>query len=141
MSVSVTVVVPAAPDEAWARWSDVASWPEWNPVCEEATITGPPVAGTPLDLRLRHPRGHVFITRPKVAEAIPGRAFAWEARGLGLRARTTTRFSREPDGTRVVLFAETTGLLAFTYRMTMTDGTIARMYTDMLDALVDDLRP
>lgn len=136
----MTVVVPAAPDAAWARWADVAAWPEWNPACAEATVDGPPRPGTMLDLRLRHPRGNVFITRPRVVEAVAGEVFAWEARGLGLRARTTTRFSPEPDGTRVLLFAESTGPMAFTYRMTMTDRTMARMYTDMLDALVEDLR-
>lgn len=141
MSVSVTVVVPAAPDETWARWSDVASWPHWNPVCVEAAVDGSAVPGAVLDLRLRHPRGRVFFTRPRVVESAPGRTFSWEARGLGLRARTTTRFSAEPDGTRVVLFAETKGLMAFTYKMTMTEGTMAQMYTDMLDALVEDLRP
>lgn len=141
MSVSVTVVVPAAPDEAWARWADVASWPEWNPACVTAGVDGAARVGTTLDLCLRHPRGREFFTRPRVVETVPGRVFAWEARGLGLRARTTTRFSPEPDGARVVLFAESTGPMAFTYKMTMTDGTMARMYTDMLDALVEDLRP
>ncbi len=140
MSVSVTVVVPAAPEDAWRRFSDVGSWPDWNPACIAASVAGPPEKGAVLDLRLRHPRGRDFYTRPRITEADPGRAFSWEARGLGLRASTRTRFTAEPDGTRLVLDADSTGPMAFAYRMTMTDRTLARLYTDILDALVEDLR-
>lgn len=141
MSVSVTVVVPASPADAWARFADVGAWPEWNPACIEANVAGPLERGTVLDLRLRHPRGRDFYTRPRITEAEPGRAFAWEARGLGLRATTRTEFAAEPDGTRLVLEADSTGPMAFAYRMTMTDKTLARLYTGILDALVEDLRP
>lgn len=141
MSVSVTVVAPADPERAWRRWSDVAAWPEWNPECLGARVEGPPGPGAVLDLRLRHPRGREFFTRPRVTEAEPGRAFAWEARGMGLRATTRTTFVPEPDGSRIALECGARGPLAFTYRMTMTDATLARLYTRMLDALVEDLRP
>jgi hypothetical protein len=142
VSVAVVVVVPAGPGEAWSRWSDVGGWPDWNPECVAADVDGPAGVGTVLDLTLRHPRsGREFLTRPRVTETVPGRVFAWEARGLGLRAGTHARFLPEPDGTRIDLVAETTGPMAFTYRMTMTDRTIALLYTRMLDALVEDLRP
>ena len=135
------VVVPGGPEEAWARFSDVASWPEWNPHCAAADVDGAVRPGAVLDLRLRHPRGREFITRPRVTECVPARSFSWEARGLGLRAATTTRFSREPDGTLITLDSRTSGPLSLTYRMTMTDRTLAIIYTRMLDALVEDLRP
>jgi hypothetical protein len=142
VSVAVVVVAPAEPGETWGRWSDVGAWPDWNTECVAATVDGPAQVGAVLDLTLRHPRsGREFLTRPRVIEAIPGRVFAWEARGLGLRARTHARFTSEPDGTRIDLVAETTGPMAFTYRMTMTDRTLAVLYTRMLDALVEDLRP
>jgi len=140
VSVSVTVVAPASPEAAWERWSDVASWPAWNPECLAARVEGPTAPGTVLDLRLRHPRGREFFTRPRITEATPGEAFAWEARGLGLRATTAVRFAAEPDGTRIRLDADARGPLSFTYRMTMTDRTLATLYTRMLDALVEDLR-
>jgi hypothetical protein len=76
-----------------------------------------------------------------VTECTPGGVFAWEAPGFGLRARTRARFSAEPDGTRIDLVAQSSGPMAFTYRMTMTDRTLALLYTRMLDALVEDLRP
>jgi uncharacterized membrane protein len=142
VSVAVVVVAPADREATWRRWADVGSWPDWNTECVTATVTEPVGVGTLLDLTLRHPRsGRPFLTRPRVTETIPGRAFAWEARGLGLRARTTVRFADEPDGTRIDLVADTTGPMALTYRMTMTDRTLAVLYTRMLDALVEDLRP
>lgn len=135
------VVAPADPLTVWRRWSDVARWPDWNTECAAATVDGPPEPGRLLDLRLRHPRsGREFITRPRVSESEPGRRFAWAARGLGLRAEIQADFSPEHDGTRIDLRALTGGAFAFTYRLTMTDRTLALLYTRMLDALVEDLR-
>ncbi|MEQ9336802.1 MAG: SRPBCC family protein, partial [Miltoncostaeaceae bacterium] len=86
MSLVVTVVAPTAPATAWSLWSDVGSWPVWNPECVSATLDGPAGEGTVLDLTLRHPRGREFITRPRVSATVPGREFGWETRGLGFRA-------------------------------------------------------
>jgi hypothetical protein len=140
MSVSVTVVAPAAPGAAWERWTDFARWPEWNPHCIEAELKGPLAPGTTLDLHLRHPRGRDFYTRPRLTAVEPGREIVWEARGLGLRAPTRTLLGPEPDGTRVTIKAGARGPLAFTYRMSVTDRTQALMYVAMLDALCDSLR-
>jgi hypothetical protein len=136
----VTVVAPAAPDVAWARWSDIDRWPEWNPHCEEATLEGPLAPGTRLDLQLRHPRGRAFYTRPFITAVEPGRLLEWEARGLGLRAVVRTAFAPEPDGTRVTIEAGATGAMAFAYRVGMTDRTQALIYVGMLDALTDSVR-
>jgi hypothetical protein len=140
MSVSVTVVVPAAAQATWERWTDFARWPEWNPQCIEAELAGPLAPGTTLDLHLRHPRGRDFYTRPRLTLVDPGREIVWEARGLGLRAPSRTLLSPEPDGTRVTIEAGARGPLAITYRMSMTDRTQALIYVAMLDALCDSLR-
>lgn len=140
MSVSATVVAPAAAAEAWARWTGFARWPEWNPHCIAARLDGPLEAGTTLDLHLRHPRGRDFYTRPRLTVVEPEREIAWEARGLGLRATTRTTLTPEPDGTRVTIDADARGPLAFTYTMSMTDRTQALIYVAMLDALSDSAR-
>ena len=140
MSVSVTVVAPATPAVVWERWTDFASWPSWNPHCVEARLEGPLAPGTRLDLRLRHPRGRDFYTRPVLTAVEPEREVAWEARGLGLRALTRTALRPEPDGTRVTIDADAKGRMAFTYRMTMTDRTQALIYVAMLNALTDSVR-
>lgn len=140
MSVVVTVVAPAPPAAVWERWTDFAGWPGWNPHCVEAAIDGPVAEGAGLDLHLRDVRGRDFYTRPRLTEVAGGERLSWEARGLGLRARTTTMMSPEPDGTRVTVEADVAGRMAFTYRMTMSDRTQALMYVAMLDALTDSLR-
>jgi hypothetical protein len=140
MSVSVTVVAPTTPSVAWERWTDFERWPSWNPHCVEATLEGPLAPGTRIDLRLRHPRGRDFYTRPRLTTVEPEREVAWEARGLGLRAVTRTSFTPEPDGTRLTIDADAQGRMAFTYRMTLTDKTQALIYVAMLNALTDSVR-
>jgi uncharacterized protein YndB with AHSA1/START domain len=140
VSVTVTVLAPAPADRAWERWADVGRWPEWNPQCISSRVEGPLEPGTLLDLQLRHPRGRPFYSRPRISEAVPGEVLAWESRGLGLRAVTTTRFAHDAGGTRIDLVADSAGVLAFTYRMTVPQKTLVDLYTAMLDALVEDLR-
>jgi uncharacterized protein YndB with AHSA1/START domain len=141
VSVTVTVVAPAPPDRVWERWTDVAAWPEWHPHCIESELEGPLEPGSRLRLHLRDQRGRDFYTRPRLTAVEPGREVAWEARGLGLRARTRTMLQPEPDGTRITIETQTFGPLAFAYRMVMTDNSEALMYVAVLDALTDTLRP
>lgn len=141
MSVAVTVVAPAAPIAVWRLWATVTDWPRWNSACIRAEAATPAAEGAKLDLVLRHPRGREFITRPTVTTALAGQEFTWVTRALGFRATTTTRFAAHEDGTLITLTALATGPLAFTYRMTMTDRTLALLYTRMLDDLVAELQP
>jgi hypothetical protein len=140
VSVTVTVVAPAAADAAWERWTDFARWPEWNPQCIEAVLDGPLAPGTTLDLHLRHPRGRDFYTRPRLTAVEPPRQIAWEARALGLRAPTVTTMTPEEDGTRVTIESGARGRMAFAYRMSLTDRTHALIFVAMLDALADSVR-
>jgi uncharacterized protein YndB with AHSA1/START domain len=135
VSLVVTVVAPTAPERAWAQWSDFDRWPEWNPHCVEARLDGPLAPGTRIDLRLRHPRGRDFYTRPRLSAVEPGRRLAWEVRSLGIRATTTTTLEPQPDGTLMTIASDSHGALAFTYKMTLTERAQADMYVAMLDAL------
>jgi uncharacterized protein YndB with AHSA1/START domain len=140
VSVVVTVVAPAPPERTWALLSDVPGWPEWNPSCLEAVVEGRLVPGAKLDLRLQDTKGRAFYTRPRVTTLEPGRELAWEARGLGLRATTRIMLGPEPDGTRVTLEAMSSGPLAITYRLSVSERTQALMYVAMLDALTERLQ-
>jgi hypothetical protein len=140
VSVSVTVVAPAAREAVWERWTDFAGWAAWNPPCIEAALDGPLAPGTTLDLHLRHPRGRDFYTRPRLTVVEPRDEIVWEARALGLRAPTRTTLTDEPDGTRVTIEASARGPMAFAYRMSVTDRTQALIYVAMLDALSDSVR-
>lgn len=136
----VTVVAPAPPDRVWRRWTDFAAWPGWHPNCVEAELEGPVAPGSRLRLHLRDTHGRDFYTRPAITTVEPNREIAWEARGLGVRARTRTALSPEPDGTRITIETGTLGPLGFAYRMAMTDNSEALIYVAVLDALTDTLR-
>jgi hypothetical protein len=140
VSVVVTVVAPATPVAAWDRWTAFADWPAWNPHCITATVDGAVVPGSGLDLHLRDPRGRDFYTRPVLTEVERGARVTWVARGLGVRARTTTMFAPEPDGVRITLESDVAGRMAFTYRIALGDRVQALMFVAMLDALTDSLR-
>jgi uncharacterized protein YndB with AHSA1/START domain len=140
VSVSVTVVAPAAREAVWDRWTDFARWPDWNPPCIAAALDGPLAPGSTVELHLRHPRGRDFYTRPRLTGVAPPDEIVWEARALGLRAPTRTALTDEPDGTRVTIDADARGPMAFTYKMTVTDRTQALIYVAMLDALSDSVR-
>lgn len=140
MGAVVTVVAPASPREVWDRWTAFAGWPEWNPHCIAAAIDGPLAPGTGLDLHLRDPKGRDFYTRPSVTEVVRDERVTWVAKGVGVRARTTTMLAPEPDGTRVTVEADVGGRMAFTYRIALGDKVQALMYVAMLDALTDSLR-
>ncbi|MEW6581489.1 MAG: SRPBCC family protein, partial [Actinomycetota bacterium] len=132
----------AAREATWARWTDVAAWPAWNPMCAEAILHGPLAEGAQLELNLVHPRGkgRTFWTRPRVVEVAAPERVAWEAVGPGLTIRTETTLAEEPDGTLLTLTSATTGRFAISMKlMALGDRTLARMYAAMLNALVADM--
>jgi uncharacterized protein YndB with AHSA1/START domain len=140
VSLTVRVVVPASRAATWDRWTDLASWPGWNPMCARAALHGPLVAGSRLELELVHPRGQgrTFWTRPTLTEVRAPELIAWEAVGPGVRVATETELSEEDDGTLVTLRSATSGVfgkLSFKL-LALGDRTQARMYAAMLNALV-----
>jgi len=141
MDCRVTVLVAAPPGETWRRWTDFAGWGRWNPSCVEASAEEPLREGSQLDLRLVHPRGRDFYTRPRITAVEEPRRIAWRARGPGLRADTDVVLVPEGEGTRVTLTATSSGPMAFAFRMTMRPKTQARMYMSMLNGLAADMGP
>ena len=110
VSVSVTVVAPAAPEAAWERWTDIARWPDWNPHCVDAALDGPLAPGTharpapapPARARLLHAAPH-HGRRARRARS-PGRRAA-----SACARRPAPRSTPEPDGTRVTIEADARG--------------------------------
>ncbi|MFN8111184.1 MAG: SRPBCC family protein [Thermoleophilia bacterium] len=137
----VDVTVPASSADTWDRLAGVATWPGWNPSCEAADLEGDHFApGTRMRLTLRHPAGRTFFTRPWVVAAERARHMAWEARALGVRARTDVELQDEQEGTRVLLSTQTRGVLAFSYRWAMRPTTQAQIYAVMLGGLAESFR-
>ena len=140
MSVTATVVVAASSEEAWARWSDIPGWPDWNTMCLAASLNGPLAPGTQIELNLRYPRGRNFWTRPRLTVVEPPAHIAWEARGPGLVASTRTTLTPEGDGTLVSLTSESLGRLAFAFKAILGDRAQAKIHVAMLNALAESFR-
>ena len=141
MNVAAGVVIPASPAEIWNIWSDLEGWPDWNPVALDISLRGPLDPGTVVDMRLRHPRGRPFWTRPVIDEVAPERALGWTAKGMGLRARTLTTLEVVDEGTKLRMVGDTSGLLAFTYRIAMTRKVQGKLFLDTLNAFAARMTP
>jgi uncharacterized protein YndB with AHSA1/START domain len=61
----------ASPERVWRLWSDVGSWPAWNPDVEAVTIDGAFATGTTGRMTTKAGGTHA-ITR---ADVQPGRSF------------------------------------------------------------------
>lgn len=135
MSYTVTVVVVAEPPAVWARLTDIANWPDWNPACVSAQAPEVFAIGQRLRLEMRLPRGRAFWTSPVLTDLDQPRRLAWETHALGLRAPTVTTFESHAEGTLVTLVSESRGPLGFTYRLTFPEKTQAQMWSGALTGL------
>jgi hypothetical protein len=99
----------AAPDRVWRVWSDVNSWPEWNPGMKESRLDGA-AAG-------RHSRNNQYQVGGKheviVSHLEHGMSFELESTALPL-TRMAIRATLTPagGGTRLTQAFEPRGLLA-----------------------------
>ncbi len=140
MSVAASVVIPADPAEVWRTWSDIETWPEWNPVYLKVEMDGELASGTRVEMQMRHPRGRAFWTRPWLTDVVPGSELSWMAKGMGLKARTLTTLEEVPSGTKLRIDAQTTGFMAFAYRIAMTRKVQASLFLDTLNAFAERMR-
>jgi uncharacterized protein YndB with AHSA1/START domain len=135
MSYTVTVVVAAEPHSVWARLTEVAGWPDWNPACVSAEAPETFATGQRLRLQMRLPRGRAFWTTPVLIDLDEPRRLVWETRALGLRAPTATTLEPHDKGTLVTLTSESRGPFGFTYRLTFPEKTQAQMWSGALTGL------
>lgn len=140
MSVEATIVVPAERALVWDRWSDLPTWPDWNPHCLDVELDGPVAVGATVGFKLRHPRGTPFYTRPVITEIRAQEHMAWEARSLGLRAPVELTLRDEHDGTRATVRTDALGSLAMTYKMTLSEKAQARLWAGVLEALRESVQ-
>lgn len=141
MSVAASVVVPADPGEVWQVWSELEAWPEWNPVFVSAELGGDLAAGTAANFKMLHPRGRPYWTRPIITVVTPDEELTWTAKGMGLRARTQSRLEPHPQGTKLRMQMDSTGVMGFAYRIAMTKKVQAQLILDTLDAFAAKMTP
>ncbi len=74
----------ASPERVWKIWSDVSTWPHWNPDVQSVEISGPFASGTTGTMRTRSGGSHEITLK----DVEPGRSFQLETSPVPL-----TRFA------------------------------------------------
>jgi uncharacterized protein YndB with AHSA1/START domain len=99
----------APPDRVWRVWSDVNSWPEWNPDMKESRLDGPLQVGTRGMINTRSGGKHDVV----VTHFEAGKSFELESTALPM-TRMAIRATVTPagGGTRLTQGFEPRGLLA-----------------------------
>jgi hypothetical protein len=75
-----TMQANASPERVWKIWSDVGTWPRWNPDVLSASIEGPFVTGATGQMTTRAGGSHAITLRAVVA----GRSFELETSPIPL---------------------------------------------------------
>ena len=95
-----------APEQIWARWMDVPSWPEWNHDLERADLDGPFAPGSTITMIAAEQDPIVL----RIADAVEPERFVDEADLGPIVVRTEHRIERLEGGrVRVVYRMEISG--------------------------------
>jgi hypothetical protein len=81
--ISAAIEIAATPERVWAVLTDLASYPQWNPVFREAA--GQVAVGNRITLTSTQPvTGHTMTVKVKVLTAEPATELRWVSSVLGL---------------------------------------------------------
>jgi hypothetical protein len=107
-TVSATIEIDASPEQVWAVLTDLAAYPQWNPVFPNAS--GQVAVGQRL--AYRPPAGRGMTIRPKVLAAQPGAELRWALSLPGIMGgEHSFTLTAVGDGTRLVQSETFRGLL------------------------------
>jgi hypothetical protein len=67
--------IDAPPERVWELLTDFGSYPQWNPFIR--SISGQPILGERLEVRLEPPGGRGMTFKPKVLNSKPNRELRW----------------------------------------------------------------
>jgi hypothetical protein len=95
-------------DSAWKLWTDVPSWPRWDPTLERAAIDGAFRNGARLELRSKG-----GVRRPTLRLVEDGRGFSLEQVVLGTRITWIHSLEPAPLGVRIAQRVEVRGWAAW----------------------------
>jgi hypothetical protein len=122
----------APPAAFFARWADMATWPEWNTDTEWVRLDGPFVAGSTGVLK---PKGGPKV-KFVIAALVPDREFVDVSLLVGTRLTFRHLVETLPDrGCRVSVAVTMTGPLQRLWALTLGKGFRANLQPD-LDRLV-----
>jgi hypothetical protein len=75
-----TLETGASPDRVWSIWSDVGTWPRWNPDVLSVALDGPFVSGVQGTMTTKAGGTHAITLR----DVEPGRSFELETSPIPL---------------------------------------------------------
>jgi hypothetical protein len=121
----------ASPSEVWRVWSDVNTWPEWNPDMNESRLDGPLLLGATGTINTRSGGKHDVV----VTHYEDGRSFELESTALpGTRMAIRATVTPSDGGSRITQGFEPRGLLAPIVGPMMS-GTILKTFNSVLNGL------
>ena len=110
-TVSSAIEIAAPPERVWAVLTDLAAYPQWNPLFPQAS--GQIVVGGRLTLASRPTVGRAMTIRPKVVAAEPGAELRWVSSLPGIiGGEHSFTLTAAGHGTRLVQSETFSGLLA-----------------------------
>jgi uncharacterized protein YndB with AHSA1/START domain len=126
-----SVETKASPARVWQVWSDVNTWPSWNPDMKESKLDGPLQAGMTGKINTRSGGNHdVVVTQFEAGSSFELESTAMPGTKMGIRATVTPT----PNGSRISQAFEARGLLAPVVGPMM-GGAILKTFTSVLEAL------
>ena len=123
---TATVTSAASPAAFFARWADMASWPEWNLDTEWVRLDGPFAEGATGTLK---PRGGPKVTF--TVERLSATEFIDVSALLGARLRFAHHISNTAGATDVRVEVSITGPLAALWRLILGRGIRASVQPDL----------
>ncbi|SHK61323.1 SRPBCC family protein [Actinacidiphila paucisporea] len=118
----------AAPDAFFARWADMATWPEWNADTEWVRLDGPFAPGATGVLKPKGAPKVPFV----VAALVPGREFTDVSKLVGARLTFRHLVSATTEGaTRVDVTVTLRGPLARLWNLALGKGIAATLQADL----------
>jgi len=110
--ISAATEIAASPQQVWAVLTDLASYPEWNPLFREAS--GQLTAGARVTLKSVHPAsGRLMTVKVKVLAAEPATELRWASSLPGIiTGEHSFTLTAAGNGTRLVQTETYRGLLA-----------------------------
>jgi len=110
--ISAATEIAASPQQVWAVLTDLASYPEWNPLFREAS--GQLTAGARVTLKSVHPaNGRLMTVKVKVLAAEPATELRWASSLPGIiTGEHSFTLTAAGNGTRLVQTETYRGLLA-----------------------------
>jgi hypothetical protein len=117
----------APPSAFFAKWADMATWPDWNTDTEWVRLDGPFVQGATGKLK---PKGGPAV-RFVVTTLVPDREFVDASRLFGARLQFAHRLARVGEVTQLDVEISITGPLAWLWVRVLGKNLAATAQPDM----------